>query len=450
MILAVHGIIASSKTSGAPPSQRTFNVGAGSGNLVIDGADQTKPWYPLQDNDKFVIAAGSYQTIDIQNINKITEVEGVNENDVITMYGVIKNATGLVVSNLNYKDSAQRSLVMSETLKDIIITDCKFANISNYAIHLDGKSVVYPAKAAENIKILYCDFGASGNVFMEGQVNYSGGSPVDNGFIDGFEVAYCTFHDTTSQGTLVSLGNSVNYKIHHNTVKNVNLTVTPGTLHARLFFAKGIGEMYNNRAEDYYGNLCVQWLFTRGSTPASTRMYNNIGINSQYYSLLEVQTPAELTGAGVTYATPEIYYNTAINMGQHPNLTQANFASVVVDVYVLNGATPIIRNNVGINVLAEGNQYRGYNFVINPAGPTIDDVIQSNNLPLKSAAVIDGYEDGYNSYTDAGYLNLTDLKMSQSSPLRGTATPIDGITLDYYAHLRSANTPSVGAVEDIV
>ncbi len=200
-------------------------------------------------------------------------------------------------------------------------------------------------------------------------------------------------------------------------IRDVNVSVTPGTLHARLMILNGTGQAYNIKATNYYGNILQILPAKRTSNPNGQFLYHNIiGYNNLNYSLVEVNIyeGETLFLPYVEEAWTEGNFLTAFNMGlnPHPN----THVSTCVEFFNSSG---MVSNSVVINGHNDDGVVQGYN-----DGGT-------NNVSVDD-----------NTKTQ---LNTTTFVPARTSSLKGAGTD-NGIGFDFYGTKRPSK-PTIGAVE---
>lgn len=412
------------------PPVFTYEVGVGSGNLVIDGKT-----LPIAGPTLIKIKGGNYSTITIRNFvqdsknpiyiknNGLVEITSGQsifsnlQNVTFSGDGTPGIAKGFVFKNISY-----RAIKIDETapINDFTFQYVSFINIGNYVITF-AKSNVYDGTVktrSENLKFLNIDCDQTSRFFSaEGSV--SSGRAV--GFLKNIEIAYLTFKNSPSVGTIVHMGNVENYDLHHNTVTNIN---SSNNNHNGIFMMNGNGKFYNNYVSNHQGNAIRAWGFSLGSTPKEILIYNNIVLNSRKYSGFEVQAFDNDIIAGVTtYANAKIFNNTCGNI----NLSR-DWEGNVVDVYSLKGGTCNVYNNLAFNLLTA------------PSGSGSIAGQQTGDKPIVSNNLY------YNTSKEAGIIDETTVKLSANSPAKRKGKYDAVSTTDFYGAVRSGS-PSIGAVE---
>ncbi|RZK19907.1 MAG: hypothetical protein EOO43_11465 [Flavobacterium sp.] len=328
----------------------SYEVGTGSGYLTIDGKSMDLTAIKL-----IKIKAGAYRGITIKNISataaqpvsiknngqiSITEsMQTENVNNVIIAGDNISGITyGFLFENISY-----RAISLNGKMSGVTLKSMKFKNVSDYVISgnsgndsglkYDGSSET----RTENFKILNCDFDNSGSISFGGNLNGS----EDSGFFKDVEIAYCSFENTNA-GTVCSFTNVQDYNIHHNVVNNLNQTNND---HNGIFFMQGNGKFHDNKLTNYQGNSIRMWLYSRGSTPATNEIYNNICYNTRKYSGFELQGfSRNLVSGKTTFANAKVYNNTVGKMN-----TSKDWEGQVLDVYNYGGTLEYY-NNLGFEL----------------------------------------------------------------------------------------------------
>lgn len=362
-----------------PQNSTVFDLGTGSGNLVIDGATLKLPT-----NSLIRIASGTYQTITIKNITASPDhpVYIKNNGQVNITGGMstenINNVTiaGDYVTALTYgfqfSNVAYRAISMTGQMNGVTIKSMSFKNIGNYTISGDksnGDDLAYAgtnATLTEQFRIVYCLFENAGSIVFGGALNKDLG--IDNGLFKTVEIAYNTFQNSPEVGSVCSFTNVQDYDIHHNVVNNINQN---NNNHNGVFSMQGNGSFHDNLLTNYQGNSIRMWLYSRGSTPATNLIYNNICYNTRKYSGFELQGFDRYIFPGKsTYANAKVYNNTVGMMntskdweGQLLDLynytgTLAYYDNLGFNLYTTNKITDMINNMSTTNIIRNtGNVY---------------------------------------------------------------------------------------------
>lgn len=433
----------SSQSSEAAPG-RIFNIGTGSGSLTINGATIGDG---LLANDIVLVEPGAYNNVTIQNFDVGGGYATVNMvGSSIGGLTTISNSVGLNLVGGDYDGNSNRAIVLTPgTLSDIRIHGQSFKDVSDYTLVYDANS--YSGSPAQNIEIFDQSYDNCAGMMFQGTVSLPS---TDTGRIDGLHVYDIHFQNCNSTSSLIQGQNVNGYNIHHVTIKDC---VDEEVRHARLIHMAGEGDIHDIKAEDYYGNIAAQWPFTRNiESNGLCRIWNIIGCNCSKYSLSEIQAFAPMISNGITrHCNCIIGHLTGINLNDITDL----YPAVGVDVYLASfggNSNITVGNSVIVNsTMPEGNEFRGYHFVINNVNPELgwDDITHFGNLPYNPSnpnGALNDPSDGYDSYTDVGIGDLTDYIPLSSSILKGAGTAMAGLELDYYGTER-VNPPSIGAVE---
>lgn len=351
--LSTTAALSSTPVINVPLNSTLFDLGTGSGNLVIDGST-----LKLATNSLIRIAAGTYQSITIKNITAtaahpvfIKNNGQVNITDGMSTEN-INNVTiaGDYVTALTYgfqfSNVAYRAISMTGQMNGVTIKSMSFKNIGNYTISGDksnGDNLAYAGTSAtstERFRILYCLFDNAGSIVFGGALNKDLG--IDNGFFKTVEIAYNTFQNSPGVGSVCSFTNVQDYNIHHNVVNNINQN---NNNHNGVFFMQGNGIFHDNLLTNYQGNSIRMWLYSRGSTPTTNLIYNNICYNTRKYSGFELQGFDRYIYPGKsTYANARVYNNTVGMMN-----TSKDWEGQLLDLYNYTG-TLAYYNNLGYNL----------------------------------------------------------------------------------------------------
>lgn len=416
------------------PPLFSYEVGLGSGNLVIDGTTFT-----INGPSIIKIKSGTYSTITVKNFI---------QNDATPVY--IKNS-GLVeftsgqstFSNLRnvtfsgdgtpgidkgfvFRDISYRAIKLDEnsSINKFTFQHVSFKNIGNLVIAFlrekpyDGT----PDSYSEDLKFLHIDCDNTSSLLACG--GYIDGDNANSvvGVIKNLEVGYVNFKNSPGVGNVVYAQNAENYDIHHNIVNNINTGYTTG--HPGIFMMGGHGKFHHNQISNHYGNAIRAWGHAIGSTPKDILIYNNIVYNSRKYSGFEVQAfDYTIIPGKSTYTNAKVFNNTVGNI----NLSK-DWQGNVIDVYSLNGGKCDVFNNLAFNLYSSGTDQ------VYIAG-------QQSNLKATEANNI-----YFKTSKDAGILDESSFKLSGSSSAKGKGRYEVLLKDDYYGATR-ANSPSIGAVE---
>lgn len=404
-------------------------VGTGTGDLRVDGnALGIKP------GDVVTIAPGTYSSLTFSNFNgqpllPIRVVaDGVVEvvGDGVYLHNVsYLTVDGGTARNLFLHDISFRGISLSGSVPHgLTLQGIRARNISDYAIFYGNKTAYnnLDATAFTDFKLLHSDFENTGTVQFDGELSRSSGAR-NIGFVKNAEVAFCTFRNSATAGSLLYFGNVEASNIHHNLVDNVN---ADNNNHNGVFFLRGNGAVHDNKCTNHQGNFVRFWPFSQGPTPKDALFYNNIVCNSRKYSALEVQSFTENIIPGVsTYCNVKVYNNTVGRM----NTTQpTEFVGVVVDVYNLFGGDLQIFNNLSFEQV-ETDSNDGIWSQQSITRPSL----YSNNRYFSTAAA-------------AGLVDQNFFRLESTSPAKDAGLYRVYLLDDFYGTLRGV-VPSVGAVE---
>lgn len=360
-----------------PTDAQLVNVGTGSGNLTVDGRSLN-----LKGNIIIKIKDGSYQTIILKNLTADS-----GKRIFVKSTGVVKVAEAMSTENLNnvtisgenlpvekygfkFENIAYRAIMMNGKLSGVTLKNISFKNVSNYVIageRSNGRDLPYKGTKetrTENFKILDCLFDNVGTIAFGGIFNKDNAE--DSGFFRDVEIAYNIFKNSDA-GNLCSFTNVQNYNIHHNVVHDVNPI---NNNHNGIFFMEGNGKFHHNKLRNYQGNAIRMWLYSRGSVPETTEIYNNVCYNTRKYGAFELQAfDRNLQPGKTTYVNAKVYNNTVGRM----NMSR-DWEGQILDLYNTGGTLEYF-NNLGFELVSTTSQTA--NMINNMSGkkPLID----SNN-----------------------------------------------------------------------
>lgn len=381
-------IIPTPPTAPTSPIIPFYSVGTGSGNLVIDGKSMDFT------NIKLVkVKAGSYKTITISNITGSSTQPIVIKNDGLVNISEIMTTENLnyvtisgdntdgIVYGFNFENIAFRAFRLNGKMNYLTLKSLSFKNVGDYVITAENSTLKYTGSAdtrTENFKVLNCLFDNTGTMVFGGALNKDTGE--DSGFFKDVEIAFNTFQNTNA-GTVCSFSNVQDYLVHDNVVNNINPT---NNNHNGVFFMQGNGKFYSNKLTNYQGNSIRMWLYSRGSTPATNEIYNNICYNTRKYGAFELQSfDRNMYSGKTTFANAKVYNNTVGLMN-----TSKDWDGQILDLYNIGGTLEYY-NNLGFSLFTS-NTYRGITNMINNMSESIITKEENNKYLLTQAgAVID-------------------------------------------------------------
>jgi hypothetical protein len=336
-----------------PADAIAYEVGTGSGNLTIDGST-----LKLTGSSFFKIKGGTYKSILIKNLSGTTDkpifVKNVGQV-IVTESMATDNISNVIIagdntSGITYGFTLQnisyRGLTLNGKMSGVTIKNFLFINIGDNSItgsSSNGYGLTYKGTAetrTDNLKILYCTFDNAGSISFGGTLNNDTGE--DSGLFKNVEIAYNTFQNSPGVGSVCYISNAQDYDIHHNTVNNINQN---NNNHNGVFFMMGNGIFHDNKFTNYQGNSIRMWLYSRGSTPSTNLIYNNVCYNTRKYGGFELQGFDRYMYPGKsTFANAKVYNNTVGHMN-----TSRDWDGQVLDLYNIKGTLEYY-NNLGFDL----------------------------------------------------------------------------------------------------
>lgn len=373
-------------------SPNSIELGTGSGDLTIDGNDSK-----IQGKNLIVIKAGAYGSISIKNIRgSINAPVFIKNGGQVTIRGAMytENINDVTIAGDNipgiqygfsYSDIPYRAIIMNGKMNGVTLKNLSFKNVKDYVIFGGNSKLSYQGSEStrtERFKILNCKFDNAGGILFGGNL----GSNEDTGFTKDVEIAHNVF-ENSSWGNLVQFSNVQDYNIHHNVLNNVN---TNNNQHNGIFLMIGNGKFHNNKFTNYQGNMIRAWVYSRGTTPSTVEIHNNIAYNTRKYGAFELQGFDRYIVPGKsTFVNAKVYNNTVGRMN-----TSKDWEGVILDL--LNyGGTLEYYNNLGFDLnhsKSIGNMINNYSDVR---------IIRNEN-------------NKYFSSSSEAVLNLTDFKSKHS------------------------------------
>ncbi|MCZ4223291.1 hypothetical protein [Pedobacter rhodius] len=269
--------------------------------------------------------------------NVVLDLTGSTFDNCNFIFGA---GTGLKIYGGEIKNTKNRALKFSFELNNFQIFNTKFINCGDYAIfseHIGG----YDGKESSlnnGFKLMNCTFENSGPIFLGGNLN----ATEDSGVFKNIEIAYNTFRNSPATGKVFEAHNAWDYDIHHNLADSLNANQNN---HNGIFEMQGNGKFHDNKFTNYQGNSIRAWAFSRGNTPATIEIYNNICFNTRKYSGFEIQEMRWLYQPGkTTFANAKVYNNTVGTMN-----TAKDWEGQILDIYHPGGEVWFY-NNLGFDL----------------------------------------------------------------------------------------------------
>ncbi|MDR6782484.1 hypothetical protein ABIE26_001028 [Pedobacter africanus] len=430
-------------TTTTPPNATVLNLGTGSGNLLIDGKSLN-----ISANTVIKIKGGSYNDIQVANFqiengtvrienDGLVELVGDRQVSISNVKNVVFSGSGTPGIDKGFvfrdKNSDMASVQLRNNVDNFTFKNASFKNISTYNVIQYESKKVYDgsdASCSKNLKFLNIDCDNTGTL-----IRFKGS--VENGVITGLlrnvEIAYVTFKNSPGVGSAFVMENVDGYDIHNNFVQNVN---QDNSNHNGVFYLQGNGKFYNNIVRDHQGNSIRAWVYSIGTTPQKTLIFNNVVINSRQYSAFELQAfTRNMIGGRTTYSNAEVFNNTCGNL-----LPKGAFPAQILDLYSLLGGKCDIFNNIGYKFTIVGQN--NTNFIWNELGDT-----KGNGFNNKY----------FKTYEEAGIKDDSSFKLNTTSSLKNSGSALSGrdlenytnqaVTYDLYGSSRLMSAPSIGAVE---
>jgi len=330
----------------------SYEVGTGSGDLTIDGKSLDLTTIKL-----IKIKSGTYKSISIKNIlaspsspvsiknnGQVKITEGVFTSNVSYIY-ISGDGDASIAYGFSFENIAFRAIKLDGKMSGVTIKNMSFKNVKDYCIageNNNGSGLTYDGTAntrTEGFKILNCLFDNTGTIVFGGSLSKDNGE--DSGFFKDIEIAYNTFSNTES-GTVCSFSNVQDYNIHHNVVNNLN---NSNNNHNGIFYMQGNGKFHDNKLTNYQGNAIRMWAYSRGSSPATVEIYNNICYNTRKYGAFEIQGFDRYIVPGKsTFVNAKVYNNTVGKMN-----TNKDWQGQILDLYNYGGTLEYY-SNIGFDL----------------------------------------------------------------------------------------------------
>lgn len=434
------------------PVQRVFTVGTGSGNLTIDGTDNTKPWYPLQSGDTFEIQGGTYSSITTVNlVGQQVVIKNVDNQTITSNFLYVNSPQKDVQYNFANNGSVAKGLTLIMESQDTMHIDRSglgnMENISMYGIkysvtgstpdggiflrHSQDATTVYNNGAGTTslkdflIEDIEFDFTPNSGMSPWYLMSFNRGglsTSIDNNFIDGITIRNIRATGGFFCATAIEIKNCQRALVDDIYFDSLNNNWTSSPPHARIILIQGQGIIENCYMRDGMGNVAVIWGYNRLANNAPSIIRNCLSFNSFRYSTAEIQGYSDLIVSGVSKAP---HYK-MLGLVADTLDTGNYFSGCAGDIYPLLGGTFEARNSVSIN--GHSNNSGQNNPFNNMAGAG---TISNNTV--------------YANRTLAGVADETYIPQT-GSPLIGAGIANVDLVEDYNGVIRP-NPPSIGACE---
>lgn len=316
------------------------------------------------------IKKGNYSNIYISgnNLNNLV-VDGSESTCSGCKIELTGKGNNISLFNLTIQNNSYRPIVFSFGLNNLMLNGIKLLNCGDYAVFASNSGVTYTGNETNlnsGLKIINCTFDNVGQINLGDYQGGLDGNNKDLALFKNIEIAYSTFKNS-SPGYFVNAPNAWNYSIHHNTVDNVNAS---NNNHNGIFFMQGNGDFFNNKLTNYQGNALRSWVYSRGNTPSTNKIYNNICYTTRKYSGFEIQQfSRNLVNGKTTFVNADVYNNTVGKMN-----TSKDWEGVILDLYSMGGILNYY-NNLGFELYKSNGGSIG-NMINNMSGVRIT---ESNN-----------------------------------------------------------------------
>lgn len=321
-------------------TEKSIELGTGSGDLIIDGNDER-----LKDKSLILIKSGIYNAISIKNLNGNLDAPiFIKNSGQVTIRGImyIDNVINVSIAGdhvdgmtygINLHNISYKAIILKGELIGLTLSNLSFKDVEDYVIFIetsnDGETV---ETRKERIKILNCRFENTGGIQFESHLD----SDEDKEFLKDFEFAN-NIIENSNPGNFVYLDNVQDYDIHHNSINNLN---AHHNQHNGVFLLIGNGTFHHNKFTDYQGNMIRAWVFSRGNAPSTVEIFNNIAYNSRKYGAIEIQGFDRYIISGkTTFANAKVYNNTVGKMN-----TSKDWEGVILDLYNYGGTLEYYHN----------------------------------------------------------------------------------------------------------
>src|SRR5690606_34239467 len=144
---------------------------------------------------------------------------------------------------------------------------------------------------------------------------------------------------------------------------------------------------------NYQGNAIRAWVYSRGNSPATVEIHNNICYNTRKYGAFELQQFSRNLVAGKsTFVNAAVYNNTVGKMN-----TAKDWEGQILDLYNIGG-TLSYYNNLGFELFSSNSNKPISNMINNMSDTKI--IVDQNNKYFSSAAAAVTNTDTFSSIHD--------------------------------------------------
>lgn len=296
---------------------RVFNIGTGSGQVIIDGSN---PLFTggLQAGDKIRILLGNYtqnwpwNALVIRNINLPSGSVKIETTGTTTFQGIdIGGASGPVKgvdidfrgqdvtinvgSGDGYVEIDKGILGGLENIKyrggKINFTNANHRGITHKAVNLAYNNGVGPV-AIKNFEIHDVNFLGTGLsyyqvIYIGGELITNGSTVVDNGYVENIHVHDIAFNGQVHSSSHVAINNCKNFLVEDVTLDGVNIDdPSVAVYHWRQIYCRGNGVIRNCYARNSGGAVAAIEMYAREAGQVC-KIYNVYSYNSWRYGTTE-------------------------------------------------------------------------------------------------------------------------------------------------------------------
>lgn len=302
----------------------------------------------IKTNKLIKFKAGSYKNIYLYSYNTINDIvlDAVNVKSCENCTIELSKGNNVKIYGWNATNSNNRAIKFGFGLNGFEIYNSSFKNItSDYSIAVEKVNWAFPL-VNTGFKLINSTFDNSSAVALSGEKNTD--LKKDEGVFKDVVISFNLFKNAPNAGKFVEIGNSWNYDVHDNIIDNINALQNN---HNGVFELQGSGKFYNNKFTNYQGNSVRMWLFSRGNTPYTVQIYNNLCYNTRKYSGFEIQEFARNIESGVTtFANAKVYNNTVGKMN-----ADLGWEGQILDLYNISGSL-LFYNNLGFELNRAGGK----------------------------------------------------------------------------------------------
>jgi len=295
---------------------------------------------------------GQPKEITLSDLATLSDVENQNftvKTGISDKGFSFKNMKNVAISGLGKCQFVSNYRVGSfgSGISNLKLSGFDFNGIPDYAMTNDLRNIAYvPGDNKTYIDGLILDAITATNcaTLFQGDGDIINGKYT--GVIKGFELSNSILKGFKNPGSVIYLGNGLDYKIYSNYLNDINMLFSkdaPNGIHNGIFFLKGNGLFHDNNVTNHQGNVGRFWLHSIEGLK-TVEAYNNFVYNSWKYSAFELQNIQSMIENGAKVANANIYNNIAGRLS-----VSKDWDGQMLDLYNYNGGLLQYFGNYGFD-----------------------------------------------------------------------------------------------------